>query len=276
MPTPIQATTQEAIDIEDVTNNLILLKDGSAAVVIQIQSINFDLLSEEEQDAIIYSYAGLLNSLTFPVQILIRSQKKDISAYIKLLETQEQRQLNPTLKSRITRYHEFIEKIVKERNVLDKKFYVIIPFFYTELGLSKSTLKNMSPFPQKNTALPYDKNYIIQKALTVLEPKRDHLLRQFSHLNLAARQLSTQELIRLFYTVYNPNAVEGIYALSASQYTSPLTQSVKAPPPIHPPQPLAVASPTPSSAQPAAIPINAPIAPFPKPTLPPRPTSASP
>jgi hypothetical protein len=246
MNQPIQSTTQEAIDVEDVTNNLILLKDGSAAMVIQIQSINFNLLSEDEQDAIIYSYAGMLNSLTFPIQILIRSQKKDISAYITLLEAQENRQLNPILKTRITHYREFIEKIVKERNVLDKKFYVVIPFFYTELGLSKSTVKGLSPLPQKRTGLPFDKTYIIQKALNSLEPKRDHLLRQFTHLNLNARQLSTQEIIRLLYTIYNPDAVEGIYTLSAEQYTPPLTQSARAVVPTPQTQPIPPRAPLPA------------------------------
>lgn len=240
--TPISATTQEHLDIEDITNNLILLKDGSASMVIQVQSINFNLLSEEEQDAIIYAYAGLLNSLSFPIQILIRSQKKDISAYIKLLEAQEIRQLNPILKNRITAYRQFIERLVKERNVLDKKFYVVIPFFSTELGLSKSTAKKLSPLPQKST-LPFDKSYIVQKALDALEPKRDHLLRQFAHLNLAAKQLTTQDLIRLLYTTYNPDAAEGIYNLSPKQFTPPLTQAVLPPKPIPTPPPTQTPTP---------------------------------
>ena len=241
MTTPLHSTTQDALDIEDVVSGLVLLKDGSAAMIMQVQSINFDLLSEEEQDAIMYAYASLLNSLTFPIQILIRSQKKDISAYIKLLQIQEQRQLNPILKERITQYREFVEKIVKERNVLDKKFYVVVPFFYTELGLSKNTARQFSPLPPKRSSLPFDKSYIIQKALNSLEPKRDHLLRQFIHLNLAARQLSTQEIIRLLYTTYNPDAAEGIYALSASQYTTPITQSVSKVIPIPPPPSLSPA-----------------------------------
>jgi len=238
MPSPIKSTTQENIDIEDVTNNIVILKDGAASMVLQVSAVNFNLLSEEEQDAIIYAYAALLNSLSFPIQILIRSQKKDITNYVKLVESQETRQLDPILKHRITQYRQFIEKIVKERNVLDKRFYVVIPFYRTELGLTSSTASHLMPLPKKKSTLPFDKNYIIQKALNSLEPKRDHLLRQFARLGLSVRQLATQELIQLFYTIYNPDAAEGIQTVSSTQYARPMTQSVKSalinstPPPV--------------------------------------------
>lgn len=221
MPTNIQATTQQHLDIDDVTHNIILLKDGSASMVLKLNAINFNLLSEQEQDAIIYSYAGLLNSLSFPIQILIRSQRKDISNYLKLLQTQEARILNPTIKARISAYRDFIERIVKERNVLDKTFFVIIPFSSLELGIAKN-LNPLSPKPQK---LPYDKNYIIQKALNSLEPKRDHLLRQFTHLNLSPKQLQTQELIQLLYNIYNPDAHEGVTLSTPTQYAQGIVQS---------------------------------------------------
>lgn len=222
MPAPnIRATTQEHLSIEDITHNLIILKDGSAAMVLKIRAINFNLLSEQEQDSIIYSYAGLLNSLSFPIQILIRSQKKDISNYLRLIKTYESKQLNPVIKSRITAYREFIERIVKERNVLDKTFFTIIPFTPSELGISQS--KN--PVAKKPQRLPYDKNYIIQKALNSLEPKRDHLLRQFAHLNLSPKQLATQELIQLFYNIYNPDSHEGVTLANPTQYQQSLVQS---------------------------------------------------
>lgn len=225
MVTPIRSTTQEALEVEDITNNLVLLRDGSAALVLKIKAVNFALLSEDEQDAIIYSYAALLNSLTFPIQILIRSQKKDITNYIKLLKSQESRQLSPVMKTRLTEYRQFVETIVKERNVLDKTFYIIIPFFNTELGLS-SAAGSISPLPKKTPKnLPFDKSYIIQKALNTLEPKRDHLLRQLPRLNLTAKQMQTQELIQLFYTAYNPEASEGGQSLSTPAYQSALTRS---------------------------------------------------
>lgn len=222
MNDPIRSTTQKHLDIEDISHNLVLFKDGSACIVIRVSAVNFDLLSEEEQDSIIYSYASLLNSLSFKIQILIRSEKKDISNYVKVVKDQEAKQLNPIIKSRLTAYREFVEKIVKERNVLDKKFYVAVPFSRIELGLSQG----INPLDiNKSTELPYDKSYIIQKALNSLEPKRDHLLRQFTHLNLSPKQLSTQELIKLFYAIYNPDSAEGVQLANPVQYSTPLTQS---------------------------------------------------
>jgi hypothetical protein len=222
MSIPIKATTQEHLDILDITNNLVILKTGAAAMILKLNAINFNLLSDEEQEATIFTYAALLNSLSFPIEILIRSEKKDISDYVKLLLDQEFKELNPTIKSRITRYREFIEKLVKERNVLDKKFYVSIPFSELELGITTNTF---NPLPQKPTTLPFEKSYIIQKALNTLEPKRDHLIRQFSHLGLSPKQLATQELIQLFYHIYNPEASVGTRMTSSSQYQSPIVQS---------------------------------------------------
>src|SRR3990167_6525041 len=89
---PITATTQAHLNIEDIKDNLVLLKNGAAAMVLQVSAVNFGLLSEPEQDAIIYTYAALLNSLTFPVQILIRSKKKDVSHYLDLLKQQQEKQ----------------------------------------------------------------------------------------------------------------------------------------------------------------------------------------
>jgi hypothetical protein len=195
-------TTQHHLDIEDITQNIVIHKDGSCALVLKIGAVNFNLLSEEEQDAIIFSYAALLNSLTFPIQILIRSQRKDITNYLKLLEKQQTQQSNPIIRQRLNQYHVFVQRLVKERQVLDKKCYAVIPFLRTELGLAPPSLLN----PKKETGLPFDKNYIIEKALAALEPKRDHLVRQFGRIGLSARQLSTRELIELFYTIYNPHS----------------------------------------------------------------------
>ena len=82
---PVRASTQEAIPIEDIRDNLVILKDGSAALILQVSALNFDLLSQREQEALIFAYGSLLNSLSFSIQIFIRSQKKDITGYLGLL-----------------------------------------------------------------------------------------------------------------------------------------------------------------------------------------------
>ncbi len=186
----IRGSTQDHLEIADIRDGFLLLKDGSVALVIQISAVNFGLLSEREQEAIIYAYAGFLNSLNFSVQIVIRSQQKDISKYIALLEDESKKQTNPLLVEQIKKYKDFVLQTVKENNVLDKKFYITIPFSSLELG-PKSVVKK----------IPAEE--IIQKAKTALEPKRDHILRQLGRLSLRARQLTTSELTDLFYEIYN-------------------------------------------------------------------------
>jgi len=197
---PVRASTQEHLPIEDIQNNLVILKDGSCAMVLKVSSLNFDLLSEKEQDAIMNAYGALLNSLSFPIQIVIRSQKKDISSYLEILKTQEEKtKTNPLLKNLISSYQKFVAEMVKKNNVLDKKFYVVIPFSSLELGVT-STLTSMIK-PRKN--LPYSKEDILQKAQLSLNPKKDHLIKLFSRIGLSAKQLETKELISLFYEIYN-------------------------------------------------------------------------
>lgn len=196
---PIRSTTQAFTEIEDIDHDVVMFVDGSCALTVTTTAVNFGLLSEKEQEAIIYAYAGLLNSLSFPVQILIRSQHKDISSYLKLLEDQEKRQKNPKLVKSIADYRAFVAATVKEKEVLDKKFYIVIPFSSLELGVSTKVL-----FGNKKSGLPYDKAYIYDKALTVLTPKRDHIMRLLTRLGLRGRQLTSEQLVRLFFSIYNP------------------------------------------------------------------------
>src|SRR3972149_7417374 len=113
---PIRSSTQRFTEIETIDHDIILFSDGSCSMVIGATAVNFGLLSEKEQDAIIYAYAGLLNSLSFPIQILIQTKHKDISAYLKLLEEQEGRQRNPKLTQSIHGYRLFIASMVKGKD----------------------------------------------------------------------------------------------------------------------------------------------------------------
>lgn len=216
---PIVATTQEHLPIEDIQKDLVILKDGSCCLVLESTAINFGLLSEREQDAIIYAYAALLNSLSFPLQILIVSQKKDISSYLALLEKQIRLTKNKERQEQIREYKNFVEQTVKKRRVLDKKFYLAIPFSSLELG-APQVVTNIF---KKNQSLPYDKDLIIKKAQTNLFSKRDHLVRQLARLGLRARQLKIEELISLFYQLYNPE-VEGQKLAAKKDYETPIVE----------------------------------------------------
>jgi hypothetical protein len=224
--TPIRSSTQEALPIEDIRDDLVILKDGSAALILQVNAINFSLLSEKEQDAIIYAYAGLLNSLNFSIQIMIRSQKKDITGYLSLLEKTKNNQDNPLLKNLINNYQAFIKETVTQSEILDKKFYLVIPFSALEMGTSQvasSVLDQLLPKSKKNKkSLNVEK--IIEKAKTSLEPKRDHLMRLLGRIGLVAKQLSTNELIRLFFRIYNPDAKIIDNALT-KEYTNPVIKN---------------------------------------------------
>lgn len=195
---PIRSTTQLFIEIETIDRDIVVYQDGSASLVITTTAVNFGLLSEREQDAIITAYAGLLNSLSFPIEVLVRTQHKDVTAYLRLLEEQERKQKNPKLQKSIHDYRLFVAATVKEKDVLDKKFYIIIPFSSLELGASPTVL-----FGSKKKGLPYPLSYIFERALTVLNPKRDHILRLLNRVGLQASQLTSQQLVKLFFTTYN-------------------------------------------------------------------------
>lgn len=218
--TTIDSTTQQFLDIFDISNNFVIMKDGTASIIIAVDAMNFGLLAEEEQDSIMYAYAGLLNSINYPIQILIRSQTKDVTSYLQLLKDQEAETLDRSKQRRIQRYREFVGDLIRERNVLDKKFFVIIPAAPVELGILAAT----SVLPGKGTMkiTSIDRNIIIEKARNLLEPKRDHLIAQFARIGLYSRQLETQEVIQLFYLSYNPEAQEGQQIADSSSYTTPL------------------------------------------------------
>jgi hypothetical protein len=199
----IRGSTQDHLEVADVRDNLAILKDGSAVTIVQVSAVNFGLLSEREQEAIIYAYAGFLNSLNFAIQIIIRSQQKDISSYVALLDEEKKKQANPLLAKQIESYRDFILQTVKENNVLDKKFYIVIPFSALELGVTTTT---GGMFKKARQTLPLPVEKIVEKAQIALGPKRDHVLRQLGRLGLRAKQLTTPELIELFYEIYNQNS----------------------------------------------------------------------
>ena len=196
---PIRSTTQTFIEIEDIADDLVLFSDGSCALVLSASAVNFSLLSEGEQEAIISAYAGLINSLSFPIQVLVRTQHKDVTLYLKLLEDREQKQKNPKLAQSIRNYRIFVAETVKEKDVLDKNFYIVIPFSSLELGVSTRVL-----FGSKKRGLPYPKPYIFERAQTILQPKRDQIIRLMNRVGLRATQLTTEQLIQFFFSAYNP------------------------------------------------------------------------
>ncbi len=221
----IKATTQDHLNIIDIRDNLVILKSGVVALVIQCGAINFDLLSEGEQDAMIGAYSSLLNSLAFPLQVVVRSKKVDISNYIDTLKGLEEKQKNKHLRRRIRAYVKFVENLVSKKEVLNKSFYIVIrhgePLFQTETDFIQKLLGQSSkkPKPLGNKA------NLIEKAKRELGPRRDYLIDQLGKIGIGAHQMSTRELVTLFYEIYNPtSAYEERLQVGIEEYTSPIVE----------------------------------------------------
>lgn len=201
---PLTSTAQDFIPIADIVEDIILYKDGGAALVMESTSLNFSLLSEKEQQAVIFAYAALLNSLSFSIQIVVRSQRKDITSYMDYLNEAAGKIKNAKLAGLMEGYKRFILESIKKKNVLGKKFYVVIPFSPLEMGVGKSIASAV----KRGVTLPYPKSYVTKKAKVSLYPRRDHLVRQANRLGIKLRQLGTNELIELYYGIYNPEGAE--------------------------------------------------------------------
>jgi hypothetical protein len=223
----ISSTTQKFLDIFDITNDVVVLKDGTISLIMVISAMNFGLLAEQEQDAVIYAYAALLNSLNFPVQIIISSKTKDATAYLRLLDEQAEKASTQEKEDLIKRYQTFVGQLIRERNVLDKKFYVAVPASPAEVGMI--TPSSVLPGNSETKLTREQKTAVIEKGLGVLEPRRDHLIAQFNRIGLYARQLHTQEIIEIFYNNYNPEAYEGQQITDSSNYTTMVVQAKTAP-----------------------------------------------
>lgn len=205
-------STQSHLDIVDIKDDTVILKDNSAAYVLETNAVNFDLLSPLEQDAKISSYSALLNSLTFPIQVTIRTKKMDLTDYIEKISIAESKTTSPELKNQISIYKKFIEEeLVTKQNVLEKKFYVTIPYgkfgleqrgpFYTFSKLFEEVFKFVSFGTVDLTK--YNVERVLKKSKPVLGPRKDFLIKEFGRVGLRAKHLNTQELTELFYELYN-------------------------------------------------------------------------
>lgn len=208
------STTQQHLAIKDIYDDILLLKGGGGAMVLQVSAVNFGLLSDREQVAIIGSFAQMLNSLSFSIQIVIHSERLNINSYLELLDKAQKLQTNQLLSQMIIQYRQFIQATIKDNEVLDKKFYVVIPLFSLELGLTAS------------------KENLKQKVKTVLLPRRDQVIRQLARVGLKTTQLTNKELVLLFFSIYNGELVQKPAAATINPQQ--LAVSLKAPQPITP------------------------------------------
>ena len=190
----IHSTTQDFIEIVDISDDIVFFKSGYACMVIEVSSVNFFLLSTDEQNARIYGYMSLLNSLSSFIQILIVARRVDLGNYIKLLDEKISNVQNQKIAEQLGLYRNFIRDLVKGEGLLDKKIYIVIPFSQLELG--PASLGQAQMQGKKMLSLN-------ERVKSGLISKRNNVTIQVERMGLIARPLATNELIKLYYEIFN-------------------------------------------------------------------------
>jgi type IV secretory pathway VirB4 component len=210
MPEKIVATTQDHLDIEEIKDNFVILKNGALAAVLQTTAVNFNLLSEIEQDAIIAAFSMLLNSITFPIQIVLRSKRLDITKYLTRVKKMEEKITDPLLKHQAEAYRKFVQDIIQRNDVLAKSFYVVIAVGGAAANVGASPFDFIGKlFGSGSKRVHVNVNKVLQLANSDLMPKVDHVSKEFNRLGIKAKQLTTQELVELYFDIYNPSSIHG-------------------------------------------------------------------
>jgi hypothetical protein len=192
-------STQAFIEIQDIVDDIVILRGGNACLVIEVGATNFALLSQEEQDARIYAYAALLNSLSFPIQIVIRSKQLNIASYLKLLEEEHLNAKNPSFANQIGMYKDFVAELVQTNTILDKKFYMVI--YYSSLEQGATGIKEQA-------GVTASQSLFVIGAKTSLHSKAESLHTQIQRLGLRAQTLGKEKLIKLFYEIFNDTNID--------------------------------------------------------------------
>ena len=198
-------STQMYLDIAEIKDGVVILKNGGLRAVLQTSSINFNLKSEEEQNGIIYSYQNFLNSLDFPIQIVVHSRKLDIDHYIDNVKQIGEKNENPLLKKQTMEYCEYIEKLVEYADIMEKKFYVVIPYDPYRAQNRNMFSKFMQSISAADSIDNIKRRHHEFEELNKRLNERVNLVRGgLEGCNLRVAQLQTPQLIELYYQIYNP------------------------------------------------------------------------
>jgi hypothetical protein len=204
--------TQNFVPIKEVRDGVIILEDGSMRSILMASSVNFALKSTDEQEAIIFQFQNFLNSLDFPIQISIQSRRLDIRPYVNLLENRQKEQTNDLLKVQVREYIEFIKTFTESVEIMTKNFYVVVPYTPPSLDISKVNLPFKKEKKRKNTDIEDFEEQRIQldQRLAVVE-------QGLSRSGIRSVQLGTEEVIEVFYKIFNPGDVEKSLDLDLSK-----------------------------------------------------------
>ena len=198
----VSASTQKYLDITEIKDDTLIMKDGSLRAVLLVSSINFALKSEEEQGAIISSYVSFLNNIDFPLQIVMQSRELNINGDLETLKQKEKEQTNELLKMQTTEYIQYISELISIGKIMNKRFYVSIPY-------NPASDKRKNFFVSfwealKPAALIKLKGDRFLKYKSQLTRRMESVTGGLSSIGINSVPLDTQGLIELFYNTYNP------------------------------------------------------------------------
>ena len=199
-------STQQYLDIAEIKENTVILKDGTLRAVILVSSINFALKSEEEQDALVSAYVEFLNSLAYPVQIVIQSRKLNMTGYLNDLREKAKNQTNELLKIQIINYIQYITELVELGEIMTKKFFVVAPYSpYSDR--SKGFFKRLKEAVSPASAIKISAKKLADFSRD-LDIRVSHIQGSLRSMGLNSVRLDTQGLIELYYNCYNPETAE--------------------------------------------------------------------
>lgn len=200
-----KASTQLHLRVAEITNDTIILKNGAVRGVLEASSINFSLKSEEEQTGIIQAYQSFLNTLDFPLQIVVQSKKLDLDNYLANLKERGKKQKNPLLQDQTFQYVDYIERLLEYADIMDKSFYIVVPFETVSSNKVSMFTKFLQRMKLKQTDSDFAKR---KKQFADLKKSLDHristVVAGLENCGLKVGRLNTEELISLMYKSYNP------------------------------------------------------------------------
>jgi hypothetical protein len=199
--------TQEFVPIQEVRDGIVMLKNGQMRGVVLASSLNFSLKSEDERNAIISQFQDFLNSLDFSIQISIESRRLDIRPYIALLEERYKEQVNDLMKIQTREYIEFIRKFTETTSIMTKSFFVIVPYDPAYINIKGGMASNL--FRKRSTAEELEeKKASFEENRTQLEQRVSVVEQGLSRCGIRVIRLGTEEVIELFYKIFNPGDTE--------------------------------------------------------------------
>ncbi len=197
-----QGSTQQLLEVEQIREGVVLLKNKAMRGIIMVSSLNFALKSEEEQDAIIFQFQNFLNSLDFSLEIIIQSRRLNITGYLDKLKKLENKQENELLRIQTAEYQKFIKNLIAGKGIMSKNFFVVVPFTLMEIPSIKTT---KSLLKQQSSTLTEDK---FQRCKTQLWHRIEFVSLGLRRCGLKCVPLNTSELIELFWSLYHPEQAE--------------------------------------------------------------------